>query len=692
LNPRQVSKECHLTASAAADLELMRASLLLDSDPAAAARHASRILADSPGHPEANLLLATASRRLGDAATAAGVLEPLARINPSSPVIQLELGRAYAAAGRNAEALGALQRAVDLDAALAEGWKELAAQRFLNGDTLAGDEAYLAYSRLMPEPPELADAHIALGAERFDAAEAVVRARLRRTPHDGRALRMLADLVVRRGDYAEAERRLTECLEVAPGDAAARQQLARVLIRLERVAEALPLLERLLAIEPRNSGYLCLMAQAMRLVDRNTEAIALMRGLVAEFPQDAQAWVILGHSLREVGEQNAAIEAFRNALKAQPGFGDAYGALANLKTFHFSPGDLDSMRLLLERANIPGSCRIQVEFALGKALEDAGEFAASFEHYARGAGLQRAVMPYDAEATTEYLRKSQATYTTDFFAQRASWGSARTDPIFIVGLPRSGSTLLEQILASHSAVEGTRELPDVPAIAMELFARPHPNMPEYPESVRSLSRSEIEDLAARYLKGTQTRRPLRLPRFVDKMLGNFSHAGLVHLMFPRASIIDARRHPLACGFSCYKQLFAQGMNFSYDQGELGRYYRDYAELMAHLDSILPGRVHRVHYERLVADPEREVRRLLDYCGLPFEAGCLRFYENPRAVQTLSSEQVRLPIYSAAVDQWRHYEPWLGPMKDAVGDWVERYPAQKKAPELWGLGGGQHHST
>jgi tetratricopeptide (TPR) repeat protein len=649
--------------------------MLLESDPAAAARHAGDILAYSPGHEEANLLLATACRRLGDAATATGLLESLSKSHPASPVMQLELGRAYAAAGRGADACAAFERAVGLDEGLADGWRELAAQRFLTGDTEGGDAAYLKYSRLAPDPAELLDAKVALAADRLDAAEAMVRQHLLRSPQDVAALHLLADIATRQGSRAEAERCLTECLRLAPGDSAARHDLARLLYRQERIAEALPLIERLLAGEPRNTGYLSLKAQAIRLVGRIDEAIALMEEVVAEFPDDAQAWLIFGNLMREVGEQGRSIDAFRRSLAARPGFGEAYWALANLKTFRFTVGDLESMQRQLEQSAPSGSSRIHLEFSYGKALEDAGQFAASFEHYARGARLQRDTMVYDPDATTAYARRSKATYTVSFFAEHSGWGNECRDPIFIVGLPRSGSTLLEQILASHSQIEGTRELPDVPAIVMDLFSRPHPDSGEYPESVASLSRAEIEELAARYLAGTDGRRLLKLPRFVDKMLGNFSHVGLIHLMFPRAAIIDARRHPMACGFSCYKQLFAQGMNFSYDQGELGRYYRDYAELMDHIDAVLPGRVHRVHYGRLVADPESEVRRLLDYCGLPFEAECLRFYENPRAVQTISSEQVRLPIYSDSVDQWRHYEPWLGPLKDAVGDWVERYPRE-----------------
>jgi len=664
-----------LTASASADLELMRASQLLEADPAAAARRASAVLAHSPGHTEASLLLAAAYRKLGDPAAAASVLESLTNALPDSPLMRLELGRAYADAGRGAEALAAFRQAVALDAALADGWAELAAQLFAAGETLAGDAAYARYSRLSPDPPELSDAIVALAEHRLDAAEILLRRRLQQAPRDVRALRMLADAAARREDPAEAERRLLECLELAPGYAAARHDLARLLHAQQRNSEVLPHIERLLASEPHNIEYLSLKAQALRLTGRNDEAIALMEEVVAEHPDEERTWLLCGHLLREVGQQGRAIEMYRSALAVRPGSGRAYWSLANLKTLRFTSADLAAMQRQLAHGALRGAERTHLEFALGKALEDEGRFAASFEHYARGNALHRATLSHDPDVMTADVQRSRVIYTQHFFAERSGWGSARVDPIFIVGLPRCGSTLLEQVLASHSRVEGTRELPEIPAIALELLSRPDPAArPAYPQPVAALKRQEIEALAARYLSRTQAQRPLGRPRFVDKMLGNFGHLGLIQLMFPRAAIVDVRRHPLGCGFSCYKQLFARGQSFSYDLHELGSYYRDYVALMEHFDAVLPGRVHRVHYEQLVADPEGELRKLLDYCGLPFEPQCLRFHENPRIVQTISSEQVRQPIYAESVDQWRHYEPWLAPLKETLGELVERYPA------------------
>jgi len=378
---------------------------------------------------------------------------------------------------------------------------------------------------------------------------------------------------------------------------------------------------------------------------------------------------------REIGRQDKAIDMFRRALEVRPGFGEAYLAIADLKAVRFTADDIAAMRAERERSALLAPQRIHLDFALGKALEDAGEYEASFECYAEGNALRRAKIFHDPEIASIVLRQSKNAYTAEAFAARRAWGSERRDPIFIVGLPRSGSTLLEQILASHSQVEGTRELADMPAIAHEIARRTMVgNEDRYPEGVMSLDAVTLRGYADQYLERTQLNRPLGRPRFVDKMLGNHLHVGLIQLLFPNAAIIDARRHPLSCGLSCFRQYFGRSVSFTYDLGEFGRYYREYVGLMAHIDDVLPGRVHRAYYEQVVASPEQEVRRLLDYCGLPFEEACLRFYDTRRVVHTLSSEQVRRPIYSDSVDQWRHYEPWLGPLKAELGDLIDRYPS------------------
>ena len=657
------------------DLELMRASVLLESDPAAAARCASAILESSPGNEEANLLLATARRRLGDPETAVRLLEPLVHTQPGSATLQLELAKAYAVGNRREQAMAAVLAALAVDDQLAEAWRVLAAQRFIGGDLVGGDFAYAQFIRLAPLPPELTDAAHAIVTRQLDAAEELLRRQLKSTPDHVEAMRMLATVVSTLGNFVEAEQLLNRCLELAPGFAEARFDLANEILAQQRHAEVLLLVERLLAADPTNTSYMSVKAQALRLAGRHADALAQMQQAIIAEPESAKLRLLHGHLLRELGEQARALEAYRCALAIKPGMGEAYWSLGNLKTVKFEDVDLQMMQQQLARSAPQEASRIHLEFALGKAFEDLGRYESSFEHYARGNALERSKYYYNPDDLSAAMQRSKAMLTAQFFAARRDWGSESDDPIFVVGVPRSGSTLLEQILASHSQIEGTRELLTLPAIVQDIVLRENPDDKErYPGAIGRLERAQVEAYAAQYLRQTAEYRTQDKPRFVDKMLGNFAHIGLIHLMFPRATIIDARRHPLGCGFSCFKQLFGRGQPFTYDQGELGRYLRDYFEFMEHVDAVLPGRVHRAYYEQLVGDPESVVKRLLDHCGLPFEAGCLRFYENRRAVTTISSEQVRRPIHADAVDHWRHFEPWLGRLRAAVGDMVDRYPA------------------
>jgi tetratricopeptide (TPR) repeat protein len=661
-----------LTISASTDFELVRAAMLLDSDPAAAARHASAVLADHPGHDAATLLLTTACRRLGTSSGAVGVIEALARAQPASALVQLELGRTYAAAGRNSEAGAALERAVVLDPNLADAWRELSEQRLRLGGTASADAAYTRYRRLAVNPPDLAEAYAAFDQGRLETAEALVRRRLHEGTNEVAAFTLLAAIALRHGDDLAEETALNQLLLHAPCDSGAREQRVRLMIRQGRTEEALPLIERLLAAEPGKAAYLALQVLALQLAERHAEGLAIISQLIADHPDDPDFWLLAGNQQRYLGHSREAIDAYRRAIELRPEHGMAYWALSNFETFHFAPPEIENMQRRLALVLAEGPDATGLEFSLGRALEDRGEFATAFEHYGRGNRLARATFDYDPKATTAFVQRFKATFTSRFFAERASWGQQASDPIFIVGLPRSGSTLLEQILASHAEVEGTRELAYVPTMAREL-AGPPETAARYPENLASLGAVQVDALAARYLASAQKHRPLGKPRFVDKMHGNFASLGLIHLMFPRAAVIDARRHPMASGFACYKQLFNPGMNFAYDLAELGLYYRDYVELMDHIDTVLPGRVYRLHYERLVTDTENEVRRLLDYCRLPFEPECLRFYENRRVAQTISSEQVRRPIYTAGLEQWRHFEPWLDPLKAALQDLVDSYP-------------------
>jgi tetratricopeptide (TPR) repeat protein len=433
-------------------------------------------------------------------------------------------------------------------------------------------------------------------------------------------------------------------------------------------------IERALASEPGNPGFRNMQAVLLGRVgelDRANEAYA---SLLADYPQQPRTWLSHGHLLIAAGRQDEGIAAYRKSIALSPDLGEAWWSLANLKTIRFTPEEIGAMRRALERRDLPDDDRLHFEFALGRALEVAGDAAGSFPHFESANRLHRAKARYDAAEVTSHVRRSKSLLTSRFFADRAGSGSPARDPIFIVGLPRAGSTLLEQILSSHSAVEGTTELPDVIAIVRDLAARGGATAgPGYPEVLADLAPEEFRALGERYLASTRMQRKTPAPMFIDKMPNNFAHVGLMHLMLPNSRIVDVRRHPLACCFSNFTQHFARGQHFTYDLEDLGRYYRDYVELMAHFDAVLPGRVHRVHYERLIEHTEDEVRRLLDYCGLPFEEACLRFHATDRAIRTASSEQVRQPIYANAIEHWRQFDAWLEPLKRALGPVLEAYP-------------------
>jgi predicted Zn-dependent protease len=650
----------------------MRASTLLESDPAAAARQAGAVLQNHPGHDAASLLLTAACRRLGNSSDAIGIMEALARAQPASALVQLELGRTYAAGARRREAKAALERAVELDPNLADAWRELSEQRLQLGETASADAAYTRYRRLAADPPDLADAYTAFDQGRLETAEALARQRLQDGTNEVAAFTLLAAIALRRGDDLAEAASLNAVLLRADCDSTAREQLVRLMIRQGRTEEALPLIERMLAAEPGNSTYLVLKMQALQLAERHAEGLAIITQLIADHPDNSDFWLLAGNQQRYMGHSREAINSYRRAVELRPGHGMAHWALSNVETFRFAADEIENMQRQLALVPPVGPDVAGLEFSLGKALEIQAEFAASFEHYRQGNSLARASFRYDPNATTAFVQRFKNTFSSHFFSARADFGRTARDPIFIVGLPRSGSTLLEQILASHSEVEGTRELAYIPTIARELAGTPE-TAARYPENLASLGKSGVDMLAARYLASAQKHRLHGKLHFIDKMHGNFASLGLIHLMFPHAAIIDSRRHPMACAFACYKQLFDPGMNFAYDLEELGRYYRDYVDLMDHVDRVLPGRVYRLHYERLVTDTENEVRRLLDYCKLSFEPQCLRFYENRRVAHTISTEQVRRPIYTAGLQQWRHFEPSLEPLKIALQGLADDYP-------------------
>jgi tetratricopeptide (TPR) repeat protein len=662
-------------AQSAGSLEtaLSHAARLLQTDPQLAAEQAGEILEVSPAHPLARLILGASQRLRGLTQAALGILEPLAAEQPQSAPVHMELGVALAEAGQGAKALKALRRAVELKPDSPDAWRLLADQLDTAGDAGGADLARARYLKAASRDPQLIDAAAALVANDLPAADARLLAHLSRHPTDIAALRMRAEVCARLRRYPEAQRLLERCLELAPSFDAARHNYAVVLNRQSLAAAALPEVAQLLAKEPRNPNYRNLQAAILANLGEYGGSIDVYRAVLKDHPQQPKIWMSYGHALKTAGRHAESVAAYRRAIDLQPSLGEAYWSLANLKTFRFAAADVAAMRAALMRTELSDDDRLHFEFSLGKALEDQACYAESFEHYAAGNAIRRRLHPYDPAETSAYVRRSQTLFTPEFFAARAGAGHAAHDPIFIVGLPRSGSTLLEQILASHSQVEGTMELPNIAHLARDIV-RQSGGTQDHLQVLAAQSHEQLSTLGERYVSDTRALRKTAAPHFIDKMPNNCLYVGLIHLILPKAKIIDARRHPLACCFSCFKQHFARGQNFTYDLEDLGRYYRDYVALMDHIDGVLPGRVHRVHYERLVEDTESEVRRLLDYCGLPFEERCLRFYENERAVRTASSEQVRQPIFREGMDHFRHYEPWLGPLENALGDVLRRYPA------------------
>jgi tetratricopeptide (TPR) repeat protein len=658
------------------DVALGHAARLLEKDAALAALQANEILKAVPGHPHARLILGAAHRIGGHTAQALEVLEPLAAEQPRSAPAHIELAIAQGESGRTAQAIASLRRAISLKPDSVDAWRVLADYLDAAGDSAEADRARARYLKAATKDPRLMEAAAALVENDLPRADARLRAHLARFPTDIAALRMLAEVAGRLRRYADAQSLLERCLELAPSFDAARHNYAVVLNRQGKAAAALPQVDALLAKEPRNPGYLNLKAAVLANLGNYGESIEVYEKVLKDFPQQPKIWMSYGHSLKTSGRQDDSVAAYRRAIAMQPTLGEAYWSLANLKTFRFSAAETRAIHGMLGRNDLSDEDRLHFEFSLAKALEDTGAYEESFVHYAEGNAVRKRLQPYSAEENARYVARCKQQYTAEFFARRSSaGGAASAEPIFIIGLPRAGSTLLEQILSSHSSVEGTMELPDLPQIARDLATddKADGETPFF-DAVEALTAAELTALGERYLESTRVYRKTSAPYFIDKLPNNWLYIGLIQLILPNAKIIDARRHPLGCCLSAFKQHFARGQNFSYDLADLGGYYRDYVDLMAHIDTVLPGRVHRVYYEDIIQETEGEIRRLLDYCGLPFEEQCLRFYENDRAVRTASSEQVRRPIFREGMDQWRHYEPWLSQLKETLGPVLEHYPA------------------
>jgi predicted Zn-dependent protease len=630
------------------------------------------LLDDMPENRDLLLLVATSQRSTGAVDLAQVTLDRLAALHPDFSRMHQERGLCFVAQKDASRAIDALLRAVNRNPALPMSWRMLSGVYRLAGDATNAATADAHCVALAALRPEVVAATSLFSDGDLAPAEDLIRHVLQRHGDDPEAMRLLAKIGMAREVFDDAELLFDAVLALVPGHRAARHEYAQCLIQRHKYAAARSQLAPLLATEPRNPAYRALAATAAVGLGDNAAAIAIYRGLLADDPglADVQLW--LGHSLKTVSEVDAAIAAYRAAAAARPDFGDAYWSLANLKTYRFTDAEVAAMATVEAAPATTPDDRIHASFALGKAFEDRGNAAQAWHHYARANALKAGESRYRPELIEANTRQQIEVCTREFFARRTGWGDPSRDPIFIVGLPRSGSTLLEQILASHSQVEGTQELADIQRIVLGLQGRdPNLDEPRYPGVLPGMAAEDFRRLGATYLADTRVYRSDR-PRFIDKMPNNFRHIGLIHLMLPNAYIIDARREPMACCFSNLKQLFAHGQEFAYSVDHIARYYRTYLDLMRHWDEALPGRVLRVVHEDVVADTEGSVRRILDHIGLPFEPGCLAFHTTQRSVRTPSSEQVRQPIFSDSLDQWRKFEPELAPLRSALGDAIERY--------------------
>ncbi|HUE78853.1 MAG TPA: sulfotransferase [Sphingomicrobium sp.] len=543
-----------------------------------------------------------------------------------------------------------------------------------SGEDEAANDAELAAIAASVHDPELIGAGRALVENDLPTAESILRPVLKRRPTDVAAIRMMAELAARLGRRVDAENLLRRAIELAPGWAAARANLATILHRQHRAAEALAELDQIERLGAEGDAQRNLRAAALGRLGGYDEAIGLYRDVLSRHPAQPKVWMSLGHILKTVGEQAEAIAAYRRAIEITPSLGEAWWSLANLKTVRFSDDDVAAMRDALADEALGEDDRLHLQFALGKALEDRHEDEAAFASYSQGNRIRAAQLHYDPTVITAHVEACETLFTRDFLAERAGAGCPAPDPIFILGMPRAGSTLLEQILASHPLVEGTMELPDIIALSQRAGRGDDERgrNTRYPAVLAELTPEELRALGQEYLDRTRIQRTGGKPFFIDKMPNNWTHAGFIRLILPNARIIDARRHPLACCFSNFKQHYARGQAFSYSLETVGSYYRDYVRLMAHFEGVMPGAVRRVIHEELVADPEAEIRRLLDDLKLPFDEACLNFHESKRPVRTASSEQVRRPISSEGLEQWRRFEAWLGPLRQALGPALDHW--------------------
>ena len=652
--------------------ELARAKSLIQAGHFAEAERLTREISALPlsanAQRDALYMLAVSQRYRAKQKEALNTLDTLHAVAPGYARGHQERGHTNLSINRLDDAAIAYENAVKLNPALLASWKALVNLYDVRGDKEAAKAAYAEAEELAKLPPELLAVRSLLFEDDVYKAERLCRKFLAQHKHHIEGMRLLADIGVRLEVLDDAEFLLESCVEFAPDYVRARVDYINVLLRRQKFEMAHGQAKKLLEAEPDNLAHKSLLASAASGLGQSAEAIRLYNEVLQKSPQQNKVLVMRGHAQKAAGDFDEAIDSYQQAYIIEPYYGDAFWSLANTKVYRFSDDEIAHMRQYQADAKIAMDDRIHMSFALGKAYEDRKQFDDSFEFYAQGNGLKYESVRHKAARLAARVDAQIDACTAELFEKQGGHGFGAPDPIFIVGLPRAGSTLLEQILASHSMVDGTMELPNILSLANRLRGRDNRSSgegPDYPRILRDLDTEYFARFGEQFIEDTRVFRG-GAPRFIDKMPNNFFHIGLIKLILPNAKIIDARRHPLACCFSGFKQLFGDGQEFSYGLTEIGNYYRKYVELMEHWDQVLPGFVHLVNHEDVVADLEGEVRKMLTFCELPYEDSCLSFYRTERSVRTPSSEQVRQPIYKSGLDQWKNYEQHLEPLRRALG--------------------------
>ncbi|MGB2390651.1 MAG: tetratricopeptide repeat-containing sulfotransferase family protein [Pseudomonadales bacterium] len=663
---RQAESIPELTRSAKEKLaagEISAASALL-----------SRQLTETPQDRETRYYYCVCLRYLKKLDAAKIALENLNVDFPRYARGHQEMGYTLMALNQTQHAISAFRTAVTLNDALLGSWRALAELTNQEAYPVIQQEAAQQIENLEALPKALLQVRDLINEGRLAGAEQLCRLFLRRNPKHVEGMRLLAYLGVQTEVLDDAEILLENAVAFEPENLLARYDYMGVLYKRQKYEQAFQEAKFLLNQDPNNVRHQTAYANQCVAIGRFEEAIKIYEQVTPIVPDPAQVHLLRGHALKTIDKSELAIAAYKEAYRARSSFGDAFWSLANLKTYRFEASEVEQMLNFVDSESIPSIDQIHLNFALGKHFEDHQDFEQSFQFYKTGNAVKQAAIGFDSALLSKRLKLQHEVCDAKLFRDREKSGVAASDPIFVVGLPRAGSTLLEQILASHPLVDGTQELPNIAAFAFELDGRRRlQDDPQYPACLSSISDEALRDMGQKYLDDTRIHRG-NAPFFIDKMPNNFRHIGLIKLILPNAKIIDARRHPLACCFSGFKQLFASGQEFSYGLEDIGHYYQDYIDLMTHWNSVLPDFILTVHHEAVVFDLETQVRRMLDFCGLPFDAACLNFHRTERSVRTPSSEQVRQPIYQSGLNAYQPFEPWLAPLKTAIGDTIlSEYP-------------------